>query len=190
MLLNNPFKAYDPFLSSFNKNDENRIRIILAATVLDELLTQLLSRKTINKKIYKDTMDSVSFAYKNDIAYAFGLIPKEIYDDINRIRKLRNMAAHENINTFPAKKLEEAYSSFHVKKAVETLKLDHLSKVDLFYVGCCVIFVYLTKRINRSHRFRAQKYDINDLGFDEADKKAYFKYISSSGLSDDKVISP
>lgn len=82
--------------------ESDRSVFIVAAAMLEERLQNLLSEEfTKNKiqgKITKQLFDLngplSNFSSKTSICYAFGLISKEIFDDMTTIRRLRNESAH------------------------------------------------------------------------------------------------
>src|SRR5262249_42004429 len=74
--------------------------VITAAAILDSHLERVLKKamKPLPKKTYERIFETFgplsSFASKILIAYAFGIISAEIYEKLEKIRKLRNRISH------------------------------------------------------------------------------------------------
>jgi DNA-binding MltR family transcriptional regulator len=71
----------------------------MAAAFIEDKITQLLEtymvqNKTIQKKIFGGNGALATFSSKIDISFLLGLIPKNIYEDLGILRKLRNDFAH------------------------------------------------------------------------------------------------
>lgn len=67
---------------------------------LDSILWATFGHQGIPKKTIEEMFDASgplgTFSAKAKTAYAFGLISKDTYDDIERIRSIRNEAAHSS----------------------------------------------------------------------------------------------
>ncbi|MCD2453811.1 MltR family transcriptional regulator [Methylicorpusculum oleiharenae] len=83
-------------------NESDRGAVIVAAAILEDDLSELLkdaiqrnglSGKQINE-IFDLSGPLSSFSSKSLICYAFGLISKDTFEDLAKIRKLRNKFAH------------------------------------------------------------------------------------------------
>jgi len=85
-------------------NESDRGAVIVAAALLeddlDEILKGIIQSHDISAKHIKDMFDLSgplsSFSSKSLICYGFGFISKEIFDDLTKIRKLRNKFAHSS----------------------------------------------------------------------------------------------
>ncbi len=85
-------------------DESDRGAVIVGATLLenelDEILNRVFSRSHMSKKQLKDMFDLSgplsSFSSKTLICYGFNLISKDIFDDLSKIRKLRNKFAHSH----------------------------------------------------------------------------------------------
>ncbi len=83
-------------------NESDRGAVVVAAALLeddlDEILENLIQRNGVTPKHIKEMFalngPLSSFSSKSLICYGFGLISKEIFDDLSQIRKLRNKLAH------------------------------------------------------------------------------------------------
>ena len=179
----NPFENIDPFLKTLENIDENKVRVIMMGIALDELLGTLLSKSMVNKSIYKCLEKSgdsgFSLSYKNKLAYAFGLIPKEIFKDIDVIRRLRNNVAHQNVVTIPKSDIQKTYSSLNVVKLVDELRQSHRTLEERLCLAFGIICVYLIKKINRTKAIKADVFDVNTLGYDELDAGIYSNYLKN-----------
>ncbi|MCL4534996.1 MAG: hypothetical protein M1370_07560 [Bacteroidetes bacterium] len=84
------------------QNESARGAVLIAAAFLDAQLRNLLSRSFVkNPKIVKKLLGTgrehaplSSFSSRIDAAYCLGLISESMYDDLHRIRDIRNNFAH------------------------------------------------------------------------------------------------
>jgi hypothetical protein len=81
------------------KKESDRAAAVLAASFLETQLETLLKKVLINHKD-RDLMFGAfaplgSFSAKISVAFLIGLIPEDIYKDLNVIRKIRNEFAHK-----------------------------------------------------------------------------------------------
>jgi DNA-binding MltR family transcriptional regulator len=82
--------------------ESDRGAVIVAAAILendlDELLKAEIQQNGLSAKLIKSLFDMngplSSFSSKALVCFAFGLISKNIFDDLEKIRKLRNKFAH------------------------------------------------------------------------------------------------
>ena len=89
------------FRSLFSESD--RGCVLLVASRLDESLEEL-HRAYVNLRaspsdklldiLFRPHGPLSTFAARIQLGHAYGLIPREVYDDCERLRKLRNDAAH------------------------------------------------------------------------------------------------
>jgi DNA-binding MltR family transcriptional regulator len=84
------------------KKESDRAAAVLAASFLETQLEALLKKVLIDHKS-RDSMFGVyaplgSFSAKISAAFLMGLIPEDIYKDLNLIRKIRNEFAHRYEN--------------------------------------------------------------------------------------------
>lgn len=84
--------------------ESDRAVILIVASILDKELRQLLesffnqsarSRKVKSTELFENTAPLSSFSAKIKIAYLSGLLCRTCFEDLENIRKLRNMAAHD-----------------------------------------------------------------------------------------------
>ena len=88
--------------NEFQKNYEgesDRSVVILAASFLEQTLEGYIRTKLVDappvSKLFEGYAPLSTFAAKIDIAFALGLIPIHIHDDLRTIKKLRNLFAHK-----------------------------------------------------------------------------------------------
>ncbi|WP_139959886.1 MltR family transcriptional regulator [Flavicella sediminum] len=117
-------KELGEFLNSFNK-ESDRGAVLLAASILDEWLLEIIQSYIIKDKVSKELLLGFgaplgTFSAKTKIAYSLGLIEKKEYEEINIIRKIRNEFGHswKGVN-FESTKIEK-----------ECNKLDWLGPID------------------------------------------------------------
>jgi len=86
------------FRSLVNESDKGCVLII--ASILEEMLRQLheahiatITYPSRENKLF-DSLSRTTFGHRIEMAYAYGLISKEDYQDAEIIRELRNEAAH------------------------------------------------------------------------------------------------
>jgi DNA-binding MltR family transcriptional regulator len=85
-------------------NESDRGAVIVAAALLEddlnEILKKIVQRNELSAKYIKEMFDLngplSSFSSKALICYGFGIISKDIFDDLTKIRKLRNKFAHSS----------------------------------------------------------------------------------------------
>ena len=152
-----------------------RSSIITAAALMETMLEQLLDKFLVPDANKKDLFSYQgclgTFSSKIEMAYALGLISKELHDDMNLFRKIRNDCAHS---------LQiDANSIANIKSKAGNFKLLHkvftVGKTEdvLIYTSLefSIIFICLIKRVNNIEALTSfpceAHYDY--LGFDEKD---------------------
>jgi len=80
-------------------SESDRGCVLMAAAFIEDKISQLLQaymvyNETIQKKIFEGNGALATFSSKIDISFLLGLIPKNIYNDLGILRKLRNDFAH------------------------------------------------------------------------------------------------
>ena len=88
--------------NDFQKNYEgesDRSVVILAASFLEQALEDYIRTKLVEappvSRLFEGYAPLSTFAAKIDIAFALGLIPVHVHDDLRTIKKLRNLFAHK-----------------------------------------------------------------------------------------------
>lgn len=87
------------FLNSFNK-ESDRGAALLAASIIDEWLSQILESYLLKDKVSKELLFGFNaplgtFSARAKAAFSLGLIEKKEYKEINIIRKIRNEFGHK-----------------------------------------------------------------------------------------------
>lgn len=112
-------EEFQNFRNSLNQ-ESDRGSALMAAAFIDNKIGELLHSFLIdNKKIYERLFESngalVTFSSKIDLAFLLGLIPKNIFDDLHLLRKIRNDFAHNaSFMTFESNPIKERCYSFRV----------------------------------------------------------------------------
>lgn len=83
-------------------DESDRGAVIVAAAMLendlDEVLEDILKRNGLSRKHIRDMFDLngplSSLSSKALVCYGFGIISRDVFDDLTQIRKLRNRFAH------------------------------------------------------------------------------------------------
>lgn len=95
-------QRFDELFGNLDK-ESDRGCVLVAAAILDNYLEMLLRARfsqdaTVVKRIinplFKGQGPLASFWSKTQLAYSLNLIPKWMYEDLERIRELRNKFAH------------------------------------------------------------------------------------------------
>jgi DNA-binding MltR family transcriptional regulator len=81
------------------RNTHAGVAIVGASIIAEDLRTALLSRmRPISKRLERELFEGYgplsSFASRIAMAFAFGVVSKDIRDDMDTIRKIRNTFAH------------------------------------------------------------------------------------------------
>ena len=79
----------------------------------------------MNNKMYTRLFENYgplsTFAAKIDMAYALGIIPREMYEELGKIRKLRNEFAHStDILYFESEKIAPRFADLKKPQTTET----------------------------------------------------------------------
>ncbi len=118
---------HNTFINSF-RDETDRGAVVIGGAFLDDLLGELLdalyTRSTyINgrgeEKEFKHESFAKEFARKTNLAFALGLISVRDREDIDHVRILRNMFAHElGCTSFDVAKVSEICSKFAIVKDI------------------------------------------------------------------------
>ncbi|MGE6397047.1 MltR family transcriptional regulator [Chryseobacterium scophthalmum] len=99
--------------------ESDRGAVLFASSYIDFLLEKILRVKMIGNKKHLDSLFDFNgalgtFSSRIAICYSMGIFPKEYYDEINTIRKIRNIFGHS------PEKLD--FESEKISKIVQNLK--------------------------------------------------------------------
>lgn len=139
---------------------------LMAAAFIEEKLGELLHAFCVdNKKIYERLFENngalATFSSKIDLALLLGLIPKNIFDDLQLLRKIRNDFAHNaSFITFESNPTKERCFSFSV--VVKTRLRNHPR--TYFIRAMTVILTFIDKQsINLKKCTIPENFDITYL---------------------------
>lgn len=144
-----------------------------ACALIDDMLTELISKHVADEKKVKECFDSSELfgTLSNKIIYVYleGIISKKIYEDMNRIRKIRNLYAHNlEITKEDIQSIETHVNSFNLLydafKGAKNLSIDKKIKMEMG-----IIFVALLKNIVRIKQIDIKQYEIENLGWENID---------------------
>ena len=128
-----------PALNQELVNGSDRVAVLLGATIVDTHLERLLSKFFLNSaKETKELLSSSnasaplsSFSARTKIAYCLGLIEKIEFEDLNRIREIRNTFAHNLFECdFDTTSVRDALTSMHHMRHFQS---EH---PELLFEGC------------------------------------------------------
>lgn len=160
----------------------DRDAAILGGAILEELLNRLLSKKLVQSAIFNDAIDNSNgslstFSNKIQISYLIGAISKRMYDDLNKIRKIRNMFAHHIVGcSFDNNAIQSIVDSLSFAKLpLFDEWLPAASVKERFLMHCTLIEIAIVKKIVRYNGIQECSDETNNLGFEEPD----WEYLES-----------
>lgn len=124
------------FSEMFSESD--RGCILIGASALDDVLSSLIQKHLgRNNHVIKNAMEPLftgmgplsSFSARIKIAYCLGIIKQWEFEDLERIRKIRNKAAHEySAKTFTNKEIiqitQQLKGADHAVTAIESKRIE------------------------------------------------------------------
>ncbi len=141
-------------------NDEtDRGCTLMAAAFLDEELENLIKAHLVDsKKAIKSVFDNSgalgTFSSRIDISFLLGLIPKNIYDDLHILRKIRNDFAHNSAPiTFSEPEISQRINALQVHQ----LKNKHRERT-IFLRTMSSILLFIILKIQNAVRFKSEEY--------------------------------
>ena len=153
----NNIQEFENFRTSL-LSESDRGSVLMAAAFLENKISHLLKsymvyNETIQKKIFEGTGALATFSSKIDMSFLLGLIPKNIYNDLGVLRKLRNDFAHN------AKSI--TFQTDYIKDRCKNLKV--INKVALrddtkayFLRSMTTILTYINIKIDSFERCREE----------------------------------
>jgi mannitol operon repressor len=151
------------FLNSFNK-ESDRGAVLLAASILDEWLLEIIQSYLINDKVSKELLLGFSaplgtFSAKTKAAYSLGLIEKNEYDEINIIRKIRNEFGHSWKGvSFDTPKIEKECNKLEWLGPIDdTVKRTNRSKFN-FTIAILLTDLLWRKRLVKKEQIVSRKW--------------------------------
>ncbi len=159
-----------------------RSSIITASALMDTMLEQVLKKYLIEcanlEEIFSFQGCLGTFSSKIEMSYALGIISKELRDDLNMYRKIRNKCAHNiTITDQTLNEIKGLIGNFNLLKNVFIIgeNEDLLIYTSLEFA---VIFVCLIKRLNNIERLKPFDFEVHDdyLAFKQEDIEFLSKF--------------
>lgn len=161
-----------------------RSSIITATALIDAMLEKVL-RKFLVATSKMDDIFSYNgamgtFSAKICMAYALGIISKELHDDLNLFRKIRNTCAHEfllddqHLNT-----IKSQVGNFKLIKS--TMIVGENEDVQIYTsLEFALIIMCLIKRLENVQRLTAYEFEVHDnyLAFTEEENSYITDFTS------------
>lgn len=154
-----------------------RASIITSAALIESMLQKLLETYLIpESNNFKSELFDFSgplgtFSAKNKMAYALRLISKELYQDIDSYRNIRNKCAHKlYLDPQTLKKIECKAHDFKFVKSC--FKIHPSEKLNVYTtLECATIIVALIRRINNIEQLQQFNFEVkgDHLGFNDDD---------------------
>ena len=157
------------------ENGTDRAKVILGAAIIEYQLEKLLKKYLVqNNKLQKEALEYNgflgTFSSKINACFLMRLISKELFNDIQRLRKLRNNFAHNLLNcSLDNEEMREEVYQFKLLKQCIKTDWNKWSTAMVFNMQIAFLFVALTKKIVRIESINELDYEINDLGFEDID---------------------
>lgn len=107
------------------------------------------------------------------MCYLLGEISENIYNELEALRKIRNMCAHRiKIITPDDPKIIEYEKKLRlVRDAIKGIEENKQLSTFIMSIACYIVAI--VKRITRTTSFTKRPYELNNLGFEDID----FKYM-------------
>lgn len=135
---------------------------ILGGVFLDEYLQRLIGGFLIDDKEVSDGLFGIekplsTFSSRIKIAYALGLICKETYRDLNRIRNIRNVFAHTMHGLdFSHEDIKEWCNELELPKMIIPKHIDIFESRTIFICGILFTATYIDAKIAQTSNERRQ----------------------------------
>lgn len=163
----------------------------MGSAILEELLERLLKKYFISSKEnnYKNHFESSgflsSFSSKVNLSYMLGLISKELYEDLEIIRNLRNKFAHMiTQSSLSDQNALSLCNNFNFVKKWITTDWEKLEPSAMFIMEIGILEVALIKKNSRTNHLKSIEFEISDLGFEKID----YNYLSNENNQNETEI--
>lgn len=130
------------------ESSDDRSCAILCAAYLDDCLdvlvrSALMGNNDAKNRLFSDMMPLSSFSAKINIAFCLSLIHDTVYDDLHRIRRIRNEFAHRivdlNFSVEPVQSL--CFALVFPREYLDSDELSHLSDSPReYFIFTCAMF--------------------------------------------------
>ena len=123
-LIKYSMKGYNDLVKEF-KDESDRSVIILALSYIEKYLEQFLKKRLIDHKLVESLFEGYaplnSLSAKIDVSFSVGIISEEIHSELHRLRKIRNLAAHQDSKIdFNDPKLKDHCKNLMSAKGIRT----------------------------------------------------------------------
>lgn len=156
---------------------DNRSVILLGGAILDELLRRLLDSWLVpNNKIKTSVFDYTgalgTFANRINMCFLLGLISKDMFDDLNKVRDIRNCYAHNIfVPDFENDEIKNKCNSLILVKHQKVLEqwLTGKGCRERFVMGVVCLEIALVKKIVRIETLQEHESEVSNLRFEQID---------------------
>ena len=153
-----------------------RSSIMTSACLMDTMLEKIIEKRFIkgfNKKMFSNEGCVGTFSSKIDLAFAMGIISKEVRDDIDIFRRIRNDCAHSLIiDSKITDKIKSRINNFNL---IDKVLIMGENEDLLVYTAteAVIIFICLIKKFKNIEKLDSCCFEdeYKNLGFSDDDMK-------------------
>lgn len=160
---------FDDFAEDFLSESIPRTIIIVGsskiddslATIISKMLTQKLAKPKDNDELLEGDRPLATFSARIKMAYRLGLIDLSLYELLDKVRKIRNIGAHQlafNISSSPLK--EHAFDLKKLTKDRKSYKLtreryfqddtsNSIEELKCALLSICVLLEAVNRKVRR-----------------------------------------
>ncbi len=160
-----------------------RSSVLTSSVLVENMLEKILKKHFISEartdELFSHQGCLGTFSSKIEIAYAMGIISKELHDDMNTYRKIRNQCAHNILMDEPTlASIQSLVGNFILLKKVFVMG-KHEDTLVYTCMEFAIIFICLIKRLNNIETLSPYPIEAHDdyLVFNEKD----FEFLSNFG---------
>ncbi len=160
-------KQYEAFQQAY-EGESDRSVVILAASFIERALEEYIRKKLVDEptvsKLFDGYAPLATMAAKIDMAFAIGLLPKHVYEDLRLIKKLRNLLAHEpKPLSFASTRVSDLCSNFSKIKRSDGTVLELKSGRAQFLNGVFFSILHIEAETARITRSVVPKFHIEEV---------------------------
>jgi DNA-binding MltR family transcriptional regulator len=152
--------------TEFQKNydgESDRSVVILAGSFLEQVLEKYLLKKFVDSpsvtKLFTGYSPLATFAAKIDIAFAIGLLPVHVYEDLKVIKKLRNIFAHEaDVLNFESSRVCDICSNLQIAKRSDGDKWDVTGSKNKYLNAVFFAMLHIDTEADRVTKLKVPKF--------------------------------
>jgi DNA-binding MltR family transcriptional regulator len=158
-------------------NSSPRATVIVGAAAIDSLLEQLLESKIVKNKKVAEAFFSApnaplgSFSARIKAVYLLGLVSVKTYQDLESLRKIRNMFAHDIFDCdFDNIEVVNTIRNFNYGPKI-FIPSDGvpMPPKQLFTLELSLLYIALVRQITRAPRIKEANADDDNWGLEEKD---------------------